>query len=60
MTQAQIQRPGGGSNDSEIGAEGGAAQVHVPQLDALLDQIDTVLESDAQTFVAGFVQKGGQ
>ena len=29
-------------------------------LDALLDEIDTVLESDAEEYVRGFVQKGGQ
>ena len=29
-------------------------------LDALLDEIDTVLESDAESYVKGFVQKGGQ
>lgn len=29
-------------------------------LDALLDEVDSVLESNAEEFVAGFVQKGGQ
>ncbi len=29
-------------------------------LDALLDEIDAVLESDAEEYVRGFVQKGGQ
>jgi len=29
-------------------------------LDALLDEIDSVLESDAEDYVRGFVQKGGQ
>ncbi|WP_371152112.1 ubiquitin-like protein Pup [Buchananella felis] len=29
-------------------------------LDALLDDIDAVLATDAQAFVQGFVQKGGQ
>ncbi|MDN5570690.1 MAG: ubiquitin-like protein Pup [Propionibacteriaceae bacterium] len=29
-------------------------------LDALLAEIDTVLESDAEEYVRGFVQKGGQ
>lgn len=28
--------------------------------DALLDQIDAVLETDAQAYVRSFVQKGGQ
>lgn len=30
------------------------------ELDSLLDEIDTVLESNAEEFVKGFVQKGGQ
>ncbi|MDE1566016.1 ubiquitin-like protein Pup [Actinotignum sanguinis] len=29
-------------------------------IDALLDDIDAVLESNASSFVQGFVQKGGQ
>jgi ubiquitin-like protein Pup len=29
-------------------------------LDALLDEIDEVLESDAATFVKDYVQKGGE
>ena len=29
-------------------------------VDALLDDIDTILESNATAFVQGFVQKGGQ
>ncbi|MCA1710542.1 MAG: ubiquitin-like protein Pup [Actinobacteria bacterium] len=29
-------------------------------VDALLDEIDDVLEQDAEAFVRGYVQKGGQ
>ena len=29
-------------------------------LDGLLDEIDEVLESNAEEYVRGFVQKGGQ
>lgn len=29
-------------------------------IDSVLDEIDTVLESNAEEFVRGFVQKGGQ
>lgn len=32
----------------------------VGELDALLDKIDEVLESDAEEFVKNYVQKGGQ
>lgn len=37
-----------------------AAQGRDAEVDALLDEIDEVLESNAETFVRGFVQKGGQ
>ncbi|MCL2788476.1 MAG: ubiquitin-like protein Pup [Micrococcales bacterium] len=37
-----------------------APQVRDQALDALLDDIDTVLEVNAEAFVRGFVQKGGQ
>ncbi|KQS97551.1 ubiquitin-like protein Pup [Cellulomonas sp. Leaf395] len=37
-----------------------AAQSRDADVDALLDEIDDVLESNAEQFVRGFVQKGGQ
>ncbi|WP_127572698.1 ubiquitin-like protein Pup [Georgenia faecalis] len=37
-----------------------AAQARDTDLDALLADIDTVLETNAESFVRGFVQKGGQ
>ncbi len=37
-----------------------AAQGRDTDVDALLDEIDDVLETNAETFVRGFVQKGGQ
>lgn len=30
------------------------------EVDSLLDEIDDVLETNAESFVGGFVQKGGQ
>lgn len=30
------------------------------ELDALLDEIDSLLESNAAEFIAGYVQKGGE
>ena len=36
------------------------AQGQGRRLDAILDEIDDVLESNAEEFVKGFVQKGGQ
>ena len=58
MSQEQIPAPGdNGSEDDD--AQGGQTMAN-PGIDDLLDQIDEVLESDAQAFVSGFVQKGGQ
>lgn len=37
-----------------------ATNVDDAGLDSMLDEIDSVLESNAEEFVKGFVQKGGQ
>jgi ubiquitin-like protein Pup len=37
-----------------------STQARDAEVDALLDEIDDVLESNAEQFVRGFVQKGGQ
>lgn len=44
----------------EPAAPSGAAQAATSGVDDLLDEIDGVLESNAEEFVRGFVQKGGQ
>ncbi|MEO6513054.1 MAG: ubiquitin-like protein Pup [Candidatus Saccharimonadales bacterium] len=35
-------------------------EIKTDDIDAVLDEIDGVLESNAEEFVRGFVQKGGQ
>lgn len=60
MVQEQINVPGGNGENSEQDSLNGQSQINVPAIDALLEQIDTVLQTDAQAFVEGFVQKGGQ
>lgn len=35
-------------------------QIEIQDLDDILDDIDTVLEENAQEFVDSFIQKGGQ
>lgn len=47
-------------DDADVPAPAPAAQERDAQVDALLDEIDDVLESNAEQFVRGFVQKGGQ
>lgn len=37
-----------------------APQVQVGGVDDILDEIDAILETNAESFVQGFVQKGGQ
>ena len=63
MSQEQIRpRPSGGDDETDAAA----GQAHVKPaaqdqgLDSLLDEIDSVLESNAEEFVKVFVQKGGQ
>lgn len=60
MVQEQINTPGPNGENSEPDSLNAQAQINVPAIDALLEQIDTVLQTDAQAFVEGFVQKGGQ
>ena len=55
---------GGGDGEDLPEATGAGGQVNKQQLDedtfAMLDEIDSVLESNSEEFVRGFVQKGGQ
>lgn len=66
MAQENVerQRPAGDDHDDAAETPGaGAAQVHKEMnddLDSILDEIDGVLESNAEEFVKQFVQKGGQ
>lgn len=57
----RIQRQRGTSTQREEAIEPlTASQAQADDLGALLDEIDLVLESDAEEYVKGFVQKGGQ
>lgn len=58
MTQVQVGGGGFPEDGEEESVKGGSVQANA--LDALLDEIDTVLEENAEAFVQGFVQKGGQ
>ncbi|MEV7971669.1 ubiquitin-like protein Pup [Cellulomonas sp. NPDC089187] len=51
---------GVGPEDSGVEAAQASAQQRDADVDALLDDIEDVLESNAEQFVRGFVQKGGQ
>lgn len=60
-SQSQLQPGGLGSSDEgdEIGATS-QAQFNKSGTDDLLDEIDGLLESNAEEFVKSYVQKGGQ
>lgn len=51
---------GHGSADSPRTAAGKTAREMGRKLDALLDEIDDLLERNAKEFVAGYVQHGGE
>lgn len=62
MAGQEYQRPRGREDEPEDPPVPAAPQTQAKDedVDALLDEIDDVLESNAEEFVKGFVQKGGQ
>lgn len=64
MSQDKVQRQGGGDEeDAESTAESGGQERREKlgeDVDAILDEIDDVLEENAEDFVRAYVQKGGQ
>ena len=60
--------PDWGSNDDDqtqetaqgLSAAAMLAQEQADDLDAILDDIETVLETNAEEYVSSFVQKGGE
>ncbi|MBB5954106.1 MULTISPECIES: ubiquitin-like protein Pup [Saccharothrix] len=64
MSQEQVQRQGGGDGDENGDGAAGAGQERREKLgedvDAILDEIDDVLEENAEDFVRAYVQKGGE
>ncbi|GDY28585.1 ubiquitin-like protein Pup [Gandjariella thermophila] len=64
MSQEQVQRHGGGDGDDEVEATAAAGQERREKMnedvDAILDEIDDVLEENAEDFVRAYVQKGGE
>ena len=62
MSQEQVQRHGGGDEDvEEVEAAGQERREKLGEdVDTILDEIDDVLEENAEDFVRAYVQKGGQ
>ncbi len=57
MSSAGSSRANATDDSVEMSA---SPQVSVSGVDDLLDEIDTLLEENAEAFVKSFVQKGGQ
>lgn len=64
MAQGGQVSAGGGRRDDDEAIEqtpgAGTQQVNVTGADDLLDEIDGLLENNAEEFVRSYVQKGGQ
>lgn len=65
MAQEHVTRTGGGGDeDDELAQSGAGGQERldkaIEDTDDLLDDIDGVLEENAEDFVRAYVQKGGQ
>ncbi|GAA3462989.1 ubiquitin-like protein Pup [Saccharothrix longispora] len=64
MSQEQVQKQGGGDGDDGGDGAAAAGQERREKLgedvDAILDEIDDVLEENAEDFVRAYVQKGGE
>lgn len=58
MTQSFA--PGPGAKDDDALGEAGQVQLNTQGTDDLLDEIDGLLENNAEEFVRSYVQKGGQ
>lgn len=61
MTNPQQFATGGsGHDDEDAQHEAGQVQLNTQGADDLLDEIDGLLESNAEQFVKSYVQKGGE
>jgi ubiquitin-like protein Pup len=63
--QKQEPKKGGGGDDSSGGSDGSAkiakkGEKLKEDMDALVDEIDEVLEENAEEFVKNYVQRGGE
>ena len=58
--QVRPQRRDDGPDEGDAPESAAAPAAQTSEIDDILDEIDDVLESNAEEFVRGFVQKGGQ
>lgn len=60
MAEQEQKRSRRREGEEETVEQKGAATDSVEQIDDLLDEIDSVLEENAEEFVKNYVQKGGE
>lgn len=58
--QSQINSGGGQDDGAPEEVQGGQVSINTAGTDDLLDEIDGLLENNAEEFVRSYVQKGGQ
>jgi ubiquitin-like protein Pup len=59
----QTKKSSGSEDETQAGAQGDVAERKEQldeDIDAILDEIDDVLETNAEDFVKSFIQKGGE
>lgn len=62
MPQTHINTPNNNDDDTtpETPITGGQTHINTSGVDDLLDEIDGLLETNAEDFVRSYIQKGGQ
>ena len=62
MPQTHINTPNNNDDDNTTPetTTGGQTHINTSGVDALLDEIDGLLETNAEDFVRSYIQKGGQ
>lgn len=60
MTEREFQKKNSTEREDVIEAVTSAASINKVDVTDILDEIDLVLEENAEEFVKSFVQKGGQ
>ena len=58
--QINVNSGGGDSDDDSATAAAGHVNVNTTGTEDLLDEIDSLLDTNAEEFVRSYVQKGGQ